>query len=371
MKNSKPKAFVFGAGEWGKRYLPYIKEDYDVLGCLDNDVNLWNNMVEGVDTFPPSIVERRGFDVIIIAMNITNDDKGRNIYKAVNKQLLYYKVEKSKIICANKLPRPFNRHFIQIHLTEHCNLNCASCHHFSNIAKEEFVNITSFEKDLSRLSELTDMDVNEILLMGGEPLLHPEVIPLIDLTRKYFNRTTRILLVTNGILLSKQPPEFWECAKKNGLVISISRYPITLDINKIKELSVKYSVTIGYFNTLNLNFFRDIKPQHIRMCKKYYDLTGNGDHTENFNVCGWSNGCLALKNGRLYTCHIAAYSEHFFNKFGFLKECAEDSIDIHEANNVEELINFISKPIPFCRFCGKFESDLEWKQSTGDISEWT
>ena len=369
MKKSKPKAFIFGAGDWGRGYLRHIQKDYDVLGYLDNDANLWNSKISGLEVFPPSIVEQRKFDIIIIAIRIPNTDKGLETYRAINKQLLYYKVEKSKIILVNKLPKPFSRHSIEIHLTEHCNLKCAGCGHFSNIAKEEFVNIKSFEKDLSRLSELTDKNVSEILLLGGEPLLHPEVIKLIDLTRKYFNRITRIYLFTNGILLSKQSPEFWECAKRNGLVIAVSHYPVKLDINKIKQLSVRYSVTVGYAFTDNLDYFDDIVPRF--MYKRYHDLTGNGNITENFNICGWSNKCITLKNGRLYTCCHVAPSQHFFKRFGFLKECAKDSINIHKANNAEELINFVSKPVPFCRFCKKTECDLSWKQSKGEISEWT
>ena len=367
MKKSKPKAFIFGAGNWGRGYVPLLKEKYDISGYLDNNVDLWNSRINGIEVFPPSVVEQREFDIIIIAVSIPNNDKGLNIYRAINKQLSYYKVEKSKIIPVNKLPKPFSLHAVDIHLTEHCNLNCASCTHFSNIAEKEFVNIKSFEKDLNRLSELTDKDVNTIFLVGGEPLLHPEVIQLIDLARKYFNRTTRISLITNGILLSKQSPEFWECAKRNGLIIMISHYPIKLDINKIKELSVQYSITVGYEE--RLEYFRDPVPKP--MCKRTYDLDGNGDITENFNVCNLSNNCITLKNGRLYPCILAPHSEHFFNKFGFLKKSAKDSINIHKANNVEELINFVSKPIPFCRFCGKKENNLEWKQSKGEISEWT
>jgi MoaA/NifB/PqqE/SkfB family radical SAM enzyme len=367
MKNSKPQVFIFGAGAWGKRWLPFIKENYDILGYLDNDTNLWNSKVEGIEVFPPSIVEQRDFDIIIIAVNMPGSDKGRNIYRTINKQLLYYKVEKSKIIYVPKLPRPFSVLTVQIHLAEHCNINCAGCDHFSNIAKKEFVNIKSFEKDLNRLAELTNKNVNTIILLGGEPLLHPEVIQLIELTGKYFNRTTRICLYTNGILLSEQPPEFWKCAKENGLVINISHYPIKLNINKIKELSVQYSVTVGYGG--EVNYFREIAPKY--MYKKYYDLTGKGDITENFNLCSLANNCITLKNGRLYPCSNAAHSEHFFNKFGFLKKCAKDSINIHKADNAEELINFVSKPIPFCRFCGKTERNVEWKQSTGEISEYT
>jgi len=326
----------------------------------------WDGMGwDGIEVFPPSVVEQSNFDIIIIAINI-NSDNGLKIYMAIKKQLSYYNVEESKIKYITKLPKPFNLHFIEIHLTEHCNLNCAGCYHFSNIAEEEFVNISSFEKDLRQLSKLTNKNVNEIRLFGGEPLLHPEVIRLIDLTRKYFNTTTRVSLITNGILLSKQPPEFWKCASRNGLVISISHYPIKLDIIKIKELSVQYSVTVGYDG--GVAYFREIAPK--LMYKNSFDLTGSGDITDNFNLCHRSNKCINLRNGQLYTCPIIAYSEHFFNKFGYLKKCAKDSINIHKTNNVEELANFVSKPVPFCRFCKKLEYSFEWRRSKGEISEW-
>jgi len=366
MKKSRPKVFIFGISEWGGRYVPSIKENYDILGYLDNNVNLWNSRIDDIEVFPPSVVESQNFDIIIIAIDIRG--KGIENYRTINKQLLYYKVEQSKIKYVTKLPKPFSQHRVEIHLAEHCNLNCAGCDHFSPIAKEEFVNIKSFEKDLSRLSELTDKNVNHIKLMGGEPLLNPDVIQFVDLTRKYFNKITRIIMVTNGILLSKQPPEFWKCAQRNGLVIGISHYPIKLDITKIQELSVQYSVPVGY--EMRLDYFRELLPQ-FRMYKKNFDLAGKGDIMENFNLCNHSNNCLTLKNGRLYTCTNVAHSEHFFNKFGYLKKCAKDSINIHKANSAEELVNFVSSPIPFCRFCGKIERHLEFKQSKGEISEWT
>ncbi|WP_242003149.1 hypothetical protein [Brachyspira aalborgi] len=34
-----------------------------------------------------------------------------------------------------------NIDFVEIHLAEHCNLNCQCCSHFSNLAEPEFANI--------------------------------------------------------------------------------------------------------------------------------------------------------------------------------------------------------------------------------------
>jgi hypothetical protein len=281
------------------------------------------------------------------------------------KQLVYYGVESNKIIHFSEIPKPFINHSIDIHLTEHCNLNCAHCTHFSPLAEKEFLDIKLFENDLERFSHLTNKKLGQIYLLGGEPLLHPQVAEFMNLTRKYFNTVTRIVLYTNGILLHKQPEEFWESAKNNGVNIYISPYPIKIATEKIRELSVKYSVGIIY------DCFLGGPPKN--MCKIKMDINGKGDIGEKFLECCSKNTCLTLKKGKLYTCCIAAHSQHFYRKFGYLKECENDSIDIYKAKNERKLSEFVSKPIPFCKFCNMAETEygLEWKQSKKEISEWT
>jgi sulfatase maturation enzyme AslB (radical SAM superfamily) len=252
-----------------------------------------------------------------------------------------------------------------VHLAEHCNLNCAYCDHFSPLAEKEFLDIKLFENDLERFSHLTNKKLGQIHLMGGEPLLHPQVAEFMDLTRKYFDTVTRIVLITNGILLHKQPKEFWESAKNNGVIITISPYPIKIATEKIRELSVKYSVGIIY------DRFLGGLPKS--MCNHKMDINGKGDIGENFLRCSSKNNCLALKKGKLYPCSRVPHSEHFYRKFGYLKKCENDSIDIYKAKNERELSEFVSKPIPFCKFCNVAEAEygLEWKQSKKEISEWT
>jgi ABC-2 type transport system ATP-binding protein len=77
----------------------------------------------------------------------------------------------------------------EIHLTDKCNLNCAGCLHFSSLCDEaDFLDISEYEKDLQRISQLTEGKIADIRILGGEPLLHPEVNVFLELTRKYFRR---------------------------------------------------------------------------------------------------------------------------------------------------------------------------------------
>jgi MoaA/NifB/PqqE/SkfB family radical SAM enzyme len=122
--------------------------------------------------------------------------------------------------------------FFDVHICGHCNLNCKGCTNFCSIAEKRFVDLDILERDFKRLSELTDRK-SELNLMGGEPLLHPDIIKIYDITRKYFD--CKAQLVTNGILLANQPDEFWQSCRKNAIKIVISVYPIKIDEEKIIE----------------------------------------------------------------------------------------------------------------------------------------
>lgn len=58
---------------------------------------------------------------------------------------------------------------ISIHITEHCNLNCKYCAHFSCIAEPEFYDLEMFESDISRLSYLLKGELRDLILIGENP----------------------------------------------------------------------------------------------------------------------------------------------------------------------------------------------------------
>lgn len=82
-------------------------------------------------------------------------------------------------------PQPFLQ-LIEIHLAESCNLNCFSCSHFSQLAPNEMPDIQSYEKEIKRLSEITNGLVGRFHLMGGEPLLNPNCKDFLPLHANIF-----------------------------------------------------------------------------------------------------------------------------------------------------------------------------------------
>jgi MoaA/NifB/PqqE/SkfB family radical SAM enzyme len=249
----------------------------------------------------------------------------------------------------------------EVHLTDHCNLNCAGCSHFSSIAPKYYLNCETFEMDCKRLYELTHGKIERIHLVGGEPLLHPELNKIMAIAGKYFNDGV-IELITNGILLLKQPENFWEICKKNKITIIITKYPIKRDDEEIKKMTEKYKIDLEYWGGEIKTF------HHIPL-----DINGKQDTEKSFRKCGTKNLCIQLREGKLYTCHTAAYIKIFNEYFGERLNTSEnDFIDIYKARNIKKILKYLSKAIPFCRYCNiqETKSGIKWNISEKKITEW-
>lgn len=259
-------------------------------------------------------------------------------------------------------------HF-EIHLAEHCNLNCAGCCHFSCIAEPELIAPEEFTRDMTRMGELFGHNCENIYLMGGEPLLHPDIISFMRITREKFP-DSKMSVYTNGILLPKQGADFWTACHDYNVGIDISRYPIKLDVEAIEGAAEKYGVVVRWASA----------PKNILEDSAFIvspiDLSGSGDIRRSFAMCMESNNCINLSHGRLFTCVFAAYAHHFAKKFGVDIPITEaDYIDIYKESDADTILEKLTHPIPACRFCsgGRYtrsSHNIKWHHTEQSISEW-
>ena len=108
--------------------------------------------------------------------------------------------------------------------------------------------------------------------------------------------------------------------------------------------------------------------------KKYpFDLDGNQDPSESFRLCKQANKFITLKDGKLYTCPTIAYVNIFnkyFNKNMVVSE--QDSVNIYKISTKEQIVEKLSCPTMFCRYCDirNIEKGLKWETSNKKIFEW-
>lgn len=246
--------------------------------------------------------------------------------------------------------------YLEISINTHCNLNCNGCGNFSNIASKTFYDVTRFENDFKRLSILFE-NIKVIRLLGGEPLLNPDVLKYVRIARDSFPNS-KVLIVTNGLLLHNQPTEFWETLSDLNIRIDLSRYKTLSDImlQEIELLCQKYKI---FLNVEDVNTFT-----------QSLNLREDTDKTVGFNACIKLGGyCLNLKNGHIFLCAPAAYVSFFNEKFGTTL-FEEPGIDIHN-HTAEEIIEYNSKPSEACKWCSYNPSNTEWKnEKTVNILDW-
>ncbi|MBD5503046.1 MAG: radical SAM protein [Lachnospiraceae bacterium] len=251
----------------------------------------------------------------------------------------------------------------EVTLAEHCNLNCKYCSHFSPIAEPEFLDLAQHEKDMERLSYLLGGKSDKIYLIGGEPLLYKEIIECMKIVRTNFLKS-RIIILSNGLLINSMKEDFWQACRDNEIEINITRYPVKVDYEKIMQKIEKEGITSDYGRESNVSCLFD---------KLRLDLTGAQDPYESFTHCNQANQCHLVKDGKIYTCSYIKCAEHF-NKYFHqnLEITEEDYVDLYSVKNGEEMLKQLAKPAAFCRYCDVKGRDhgLPFEISKKEISEW-
>lgn len=253
---------------------------------------------------------------------------------------------------------------IDIHITDHCNLNCKGCTHFSPLAEPFYHNPENFKVDIKRFADITGGLLKQMFLLGGEPLLHPHLTEFFPIAREAFPNTD-IIVITNGILLADQPDNFWLACKESNIKIWVSLYRLKIDYSKIDARAKEFGVFCGYTGTRT----NDENKKDWGNWK--LDLDGKQYWADAFSHCCLKN-CVTLKKGKLYTCPTVAHIEHFNKYFGTnLEVCEYDYLDLFKIRNHEAVLKAMVKPIPFCRYCKTREyQPCTWEPTKRDIHEW-
>jgi sulfatase maturation enzyme AslB (radical SAM superfamily) len=270
-----------------------------------------------------------------------------------------------------------------VHIADHCNLNCKGCEHFSPLAPKHFIDIKKYENDCIQLVKLSGANdyggggggsISEIALLGGEPLLNPQINDAIKISRSYFPAAA-INILTNGLLLKNQTKEFWDCCRTNNVCIKISGYPVGIDYSFLMDTAKKYGVQLQFWGDVKLasQKWKELPIESMgRWHQLPIDLEGRQNPKKSNALCYASNFCFQLVEGKLYKCWRIAYAKDFNNYFDKQLEVTEyDYVDIYKAASIDEILEKLCKPAPFCRYCKMDAPKLvEWGKSKREINEW-
>lgn len=245
-------------------------------------------------------------------------------------------------------------------LSDYCNLNCKGCTHYSRW-RHASLNQSNNSNALPRTSApQSAKGLGSVYLIGGETLLYPHLPEAMDILRKHFP-DTRILLFTNGILLPKMAPEFWESARRNKVVMAVTRYPVAFDYDAAEALCRTEGVGCEIFGDRGGDgaFFRfSLDPQKRQ--------NGRLSHFKCFN-----RGCISVVGDKVYPCSISACVGHLNGACGTKFEHRPgDWLDVADISDIRQIKQLRDKPVPFCGYCRPNPTVTDYGPSRRHKSEW-
>jgi len=246
----------------------------------------------------------------------------------------------------NKKPR---LKFLDIEITEHCNLNCKSCFVFSNVVTEKkFLDLETFKKNLLKLKELF-WGAAMIHLQGGEPLLNPDFLEYVRITHEIFP-DCNMQILTNGLMIPSIDITKFQELKRYNCTLNITNYPVLR--KKIKQIkrfldagSIIYTLTVP-----RKIFIKKILPEPHQHPEIAY---------QNCLI----KHCTGMQGHFLSPCMFPLHIYKFNEKFGFdLPQT--DKMDIYsiKSDGWELLRTLEENPIAFCSYCHYGIVPVFWKK---------
>ena len=241
---------------------------------------------------------------------------------------------------------------LEFHVTDECNLKCKHCCMFSGLVKESVLpDAKRYLGDLKQLHGLF-RSIKRVKLLGGEPLLNPNLCEFVKYTRQVYPLTD-IIIVTNGILVRSMHDDLVDAIRDTNTEILVSHYKIYGEyVEKIHEY-------------LSMRGIRHRFTPCLTEFSKIYDLLGRQDAAENFRVCNCRGETATLRDGRLAMCYVPGVIGFAVREFQMditSDEIVKDSIDIYEPGlSAEAIRERFQIPLGTCRFCLPRGAHTQWE----------
>lgn len=246
-------------------------------------------------------------------------------------------------------------------VSDYCNLNCKGCTHYSPLAPKEFESIETLERTAAHLGAVTADNIGDVYLIGGEPLLYPQLTEAIKTLRRHFPKNG-IKLFTNGLLLPKMDDKFWHTVKQNDITIALTIYPIKFDYNAVQKLCRSHGIKYLIFGD------RSVKGSFLRFgLDPEKKQNGRMSHFKCFN-----RGCISVIGDKIYPCSISGCVSHLNNACGTSFEHRPgDWLNVADITSVKQIKALRDKPVPFCGYCHPNPTVTHYGPSLRDRHEWT
>ena len=310
------KIIIWGSGDCGQRVARMLQDinDKKIVAIVDKAKERWGQSACGIEIKSLEtmfkLLDNNEADSVIFAFDSKFFKEATAMLKAysqvkgyvVPRWLLYFEKEfQWEQLVEIDLSKPRLKQF-DVNIADHCNMKCKGCLRFSNLVdKPVFADYDRMIKDWERLKDLF-WGVQRIKLMGGEPMLNPDLCKYIVEARRIFPDAD-IMVTTNAILINEKCVELFETMKKNYVYFDISLYePMEKHLGRVEE--ILKSSNVWYVVNHSKGDFSKI------ICDKpLYDKD------EAYRTC-FASHCHHLREGKISVCSRPQYIHILNERYG-------------------------------------------------------
>lgn len=188
---------------------------------------------------------------------------------------------------------------VELHIVEHCNLRCAQCCNVSPYLDARTMSVDEVRAACARIRAALRPDVLKI--MGGEPLLHPELGAVLRAVKES-GVAPRVRLFTNGLLLRNIDDATFS-AIDELTVSSYASAPVRAELVAETEARARrFDVVLNVKEVSTFSAVLTDVANDAASARATYD------------ACWLRHRCLVVRSGRFYKCTRAAYHGEFHER---------------------------------------------------------
>lgn len=287
-------------------------------------------------------------------LHLNGFDKVYIMVKESTKLFNEKEIAEESLQCYNLQEKPVLK-YIEMHITDQCNLKCKGCTHFSSLFTENETNYENFCNDVNELSKRFNIPI--IRLMGGEALLVKDLDKYLDFIREKF-KESKIFVVSNGLMVPYMSEKVATSFIKNNIVLNMTVYKPTYEKIKYIENFLKEKNIIHFYGQGHKNYSANDVIKNFHTC-----LTTNNNRDikdSGYSKC-YGKYCWMIRNGLIAKCCYPLLIYKLNEKYNMnFKVNSSDCYRLSEVNDSWGLIKNLSHAIPFCKYCSNQSIDFNW-----------
>jgi uncharacterized radical SAM superfamily Fe-S cluster-containing enzyme len=164
-----------------------------------------------------------------------------------------------------------------IDVTENCNLHCPTCFAGSGPGINRHARLPHIVRSLDTAIEREGGRIDALMLSGGEPTVHPEIVEIIRAATD--RQVTRVVLNTNGIRIARDDRFLAELASLrdrvevylqfDGFELDTHLYHRGEDLREVKQLAIERLTGERIFTTLAMAVAKGVNDHEVGAVVEY------------------------------------------------------------------------------------------------------